>query len=51
MPDKRFDKDGFVYDDNNNLVAPIDDDYAFWQSEQENLTNPLSDDYNKYDNE
>ena len=49
--DKRFDNDGFVYDDNNNQVSPLDDDYYYWKSEQESLTDPLSDDYCKYFNE
>lgn len=51
MDKKRFSQDGFVYDDNDRMVSPVDDDYEFWKSEQESLTNPLSDDYNKYDNE
>lgn len=49
--DKRFSGDGCVYDDNNNEVSCLDDDYHYWKSEQERLTDPLSDDYNKYDNE
>ena len=48
MYDRRFSDDGFVYDDNNTYVSPLDDDYEFWKSEQ---TDPLSDDYCKYDNE
>ena len=51
MCDSRFLNDGFVYDDNNNVVAPSDDDYSYWKAEQVSLTDPLSDDYNKYDNE
>ena len=51
MVDKRFNNDGNIYDDNNNVVTPINDDYDFYKSEQENLTNPLSDDYCKYNNE
>ena len=51
MCEKRFSGNGLVYDDNNNVVSPVDDDYEYWKSEQEVLTNPLSDDYCKYDNE
>ena len=51
MSEKRFSGDGYVYDDNDNYVSPLDDDYGYWKSEQERLTNPLSDDYCKYDNE
>lgn len=51
MNTKRFSGDGYVYDDNDNMVSPIDDDYEYWKSEQERLTDPLSDDYCKYDNE
>lgn len=51
MCKKRFSKDGLVYDDNDNMVSPADDDYEYWKSEQDELTNPLSDDYYKYDNE
>lgn len=51
MTDKRFNNDGFIYDDNNNYVSPLNDDYEYWKSEQERLTDPVSDDYNKYDNE
>ena len=51
MRSKRFNDDGFVYDDNDNYVSPLDDDYEYWRSVQEALTNPLSDDYCKYDNE
>lgn len=46
----RYDPD-MVYDNNGKEVSLLDDDYAFWKSEQERLTNPLSDDYNKYANE
>lgn len=49
--DKRFNDDGYVYDDNNNYVSALDDDYDYWKYEQERVTNPLDDDYNKYDNE
>ena len=49
--DKRFDNDGLVYDDNNNQISPLDDDWLYWKSEQESLTDPLSDDYCKYCNE
>lgn len=49
--DKRFSKDGSIYDDNNNEVSPLDDDYYYWKSQQDELTNPLSDDYDKYANE
>ena len=45
MCKKRFSGDGFVYDDNDNVVSPVDDDYEYWDSEQDALTNPLSDDY------
>lgn len=51
MYDKRFSDDGFVYDENNNQVSPLDDDYEYWKTEQENLINPISDDYCKYLNE
>lgn len=51
MYDKRFLDDGFVYDENNHRVSPLDDDYEYWKSEQDRLTNPLSDDYCKYDSE
>ena len=51
MTDKRFNKDGYIYDDNDNYVSPLDDDYEYWKSEQEALIDPLSDDYCKYDNE
>ena len=51
MKDKRFNNDGNVYDDNNNKVSPLSDDYYYWKSVQESLTNPLSDDYYKYYNE
>lgn len=27
MCKKRFSGDGFVYDDNDNVVSPVDDDY------------------------
>lgn len=40
-----------VYDDNRNIVSPLDDDYEYWKSEQDALINPLLDDYRKYDNE
>lgn len=49
--DKRFCDDGSVYDDNNNRVTPVDDDYAYWKAEQERLNDPLSDDYCKYAHE
>lgn len=49
--DRKYLRDEQVYDDNNNKVSPLDDDYAFWKAEQERITNPLSDEYNKYDNE
>lgn len=49
--DRRFSKDGYVYDDNNTRISPSDDDYRYWKARQEDLTNPLSDDYCKYDNE
>ena len=49
MCEKRFQRDGYVYDDCDNYVPPIDDDYEFWKAEQESLTAPLSDDYCKYD--
>lgn len=51
ITDNRFNDDGFVYDDNNNQITPLDDDYYYWKSEQESLTDPLSDDYCKYSNE
>lgn len=51
MCKKRFSGDGFVYDDNDNIISPTDDDYEYWKSEQNALTDPLSDDYCKYDNE
>ena len=51
MKDKRFNNDGYVYDDNNNKVSPLNDDYYYWKSIRESLTNPLSDDYCKYYNE
>ena len=51
MCKKRFNNNGFVYDDNDNYVSSLDDDYEYWKSEQDSLTNPLSDDYCKYDNE
>lgn len=51
MKDKRFNNDGNVYDENNNVVSPISDDYDYYKHAQDNLTNPLSDDYCKYDNE
>lgn len=51
MCKKRFIGDDFFYDDNDNVVSPVDDDYEYWKSEQDTLTNPLSDDYCKYDNE
>ena len=51
MNDKRFRKDGLIYDDKSNEISPLDDDYEYWKSVQENLTDPLSDDYCKYDNE
>lgn len=51
MSTKRFSGNGYIYDDNDNMVSPLDDDYEYWKSEQERLTDPLSDDYNKYDNE
>lgn len=49
MCEKRFQQDGYVYDDCDNYVSPIDDDYEYWKAEQEALTDPLSDDYCKYD--
>lgn len=49
--DRLFSKDGYVYDDNNTRISPINDDYEYWKDEQDYLTNPLSDDYCKYDNE
>lgn len=49
--DKRFLDDGIIYDDCNNEVSPLDDDYYHWKCEQERLTDPLSDDYCKYSNE
>jgi len=51
MSKNRFSGDGYIYDDNDNMVSPLDDDYEYWKSEQERLTDPLSDDYCKYDNE
>lgn len=51
ITDNRFNDDGFVYDDNNNQVSPLDDDYYYWKSEQESLIDPLSDEYCKYFNE
>ena len=51
MNDKRFNNYGFVYDDSNNRISPLDDDYKYWESIQESLINPLSDDYCKYYNE
>lgn len=51
MEDKRFSNDGCIYDNNNNRITPVDDDYYFWKIEQNNLNNPLSDDYCKYNNE
>lgn len=51
MCKKMFSGNGIVYNDNDNAVLPINDDYGYWKSEQDALTNPLSDDYCKYDNE
>lgn len=51
IEDKRFSDDGLIYDDNNSIVSPLDDDYEYWKYKQEILTNPSSDDYCKYDNE
>ena len=51
MRQKRLNGDDCVYDDNDHIISPVDDDYECWKSEQDALTNPLSDDYNKYDNE
>ena len=48
---KQFNNDGLVYDDNDDVVPPADDDYVYWKAEQDAVTNPLSDDYCKYDNE
>lgn len=48
---KRCSGDGFVYDEGDAYVSPLDDDYEYWRSEQDALTDPLSDDYCKYDNE
>lgn len=49
--DKRYLKDGQIYDDNNRPVSPLDDDYQYYKSAQEDLTDPSSDDYCKYYNE
>lgn len=49
--DKRFNDDGYIYDDSNQCVSPFNDDYEYWDSVQKSMTNPLSDDYCKYDNE
>lgn len=49
--ERRFDRDGHVYDDYGNYISHTDDDYEFWKAEQEDLANPLSDDYCKYNNE
>lgn len=49
--DKRYLKDGQIYDGNNRPVSPLDDDYRYYKSAQEDLTDPLSDDYCKYYNE
>ena len=51
MCKKRFSGDGFVYDDSDNVVSPVDDDYEYWKSVQESLNDPLSDDYCKYDHD
>ena len=51
MCKRRFSGDGFVYDENDTPVSPLDDDYEYWKGEQDALTDPLSDDYCKYDNE
>lgn len=51
MKSRHFSDDGFVYDDNDDYMSLLDDNYEYWKSEQEALTNPLSDDYCKYDNE
>lgn len=51
MYKKCFSNDGFVYDNNDNIVPPTHDDYEYWKSEQDAVTDPLSDDYCKYDNE
>ena len=51
MNKNRFSGDGYIYDDNDNMVSPLDDDYKYWKFEQERLTDPLSDDYDKYANE
>lgn len=51
MCKRRFSGNGFVYDENDAYVSPLEDDYESLRSEQETLINPLPDDYCKYDNE
>lgn len=51
MCKRRFSGDGFVYDENDTYISPMNNDYESLKSEQEALTDPLSDDYCKYDNE
>lgn len=40
---------GIVFDENEQEVSPLSDDYEYYKHEQENRSNPLSDDYCKYD--
>lgn len=49
--ERRFDGDGYVYDDSGKHISQTDDDYEFWKAEQDALVDPLSDNYCKYDNE
>lgn len=50
MDKKRYGDDS-VFDDSGCILSPLNDDYAYWKSEQTSLSDPLSDDHCKYDNE
>ena len=43
--DRRYDNDDYVYDEYNNEVLPLDDDYCYYKTLQENMNDPLWDDY------
>ena len=43
--DRRYDDDYVIYDECNDVVSPLHDDYYHYKTLQEDMNNPLSDDY------